>query len=99
YADVSAIAQFGFDYRSADATGLEQYTPIKDAVRPLISLNELYVLQEVTPWLNVMVGKKRLTWGAGQAFNPTDLVNVRKDPTDPTFQRAGAWLARLEVPL
>ena len=35
---------------------------------------------------------------AGKAFNPTDLLNVRKDPTDPTFQRAGAWLARVEAP-
>jgi hypothetical protein len=101
YADVSALEQLGFDYRSADQDGFEQSTFMKDAAaaRPLLSLNELYLLQEVTPWFNVMVGKKRLTWGAGFSYNPTDLLNVRKDPTDPTFQRAGAWLARLEVPL
>ncbi|MBK7857551.1 MAG: hypothetical protein IPJ65_02775 [Archangiaceae bacterium] len=101
YADVSAIAQLGLDYRSLDSSGFEQTTMWRDApgVRPLISLNELYVLHEFAPWLNLLIGKKRLTWGASLAFNPTDLLNVRKDPTDPTFQRAGAWLARLEVPL
>jgi hypothetical protein len=99
YADISAIGQFGFDYRSVDKNGMEQFELTRDSVRPLISLNELYVLHEVTPWLNFMLGKKRIVWGPGQGFNPTDLLNIRKDPTDPTFQRAGAWLARIEVPL
>jgi hypothetical protein len=40
-----------------------------------------------------------VTWGPGMAFNPTDLLNPAKDPTDPSFQRAGAWMARVEVPL
>jgi hypothetical protein len=31
-------------------------------------------------------------------LNPTDLLNPPKDPTDPSLQRAGAWLARLELP-
>jgi hypothetical protein len=101
YADVSAIGQAGFDFRTADKDGNQIASPDHDvvALHPLVSINELYVLHEFAPWLNLMVGKKRLTWGAGQAFNPTDLLNVRKDPTDPTFQRAGAWLARLEMPL
>lgn len=101
YADVSLIGQAGFDYRGLDKAGNETFTLLKDpaAVRPLISINELYALYEVAPWLNFMLGKKRIVWGPGQAFNPTDLLNVRKDPTDPTFQRAGAWLVRAEVPL
>ena len=38
-------------------------------------------------------------WGPGFAANPLDLLNPNKDPTDPAFQRAGAWMARVEVPL
>ncbi len=101
YVDLSAIALIGLDYRLMNAEGTEEYQLTRDspAARPLISINEAYVLQEAAPWLNFMLGKKRLVWGPGLAFNPTDLLNVRKDPTDPTFQRAGAWLARIEVPL
>lgn len=101
YADVSGIAQAGFDYRTADKDGNQITAPSHDVptLHPLVSINELYVLHEFAPWLNLMVGKKRLVWGSGNAFNPTDLLNVRKDPTDPTFQRAGAWLMRLEMPL
>jgi hypothetical protein len=50
------------------------------------------------PWLNILVGKKRIIWGSGLAFNPTDLINPPKDPTDPNFQRAGQWVARIELP-
>ncbi|MBL8953035.1 MAG: hypothetical protein JNK82_19820 [Myxococcaceae bacterium] len=101
YVDLSAIALVGFDYRYMNDEGVEEYQLTRDAAaaRPLISINEAYVLQEAAPWLNFLVGKKRIVWGPGLAFNPTDLLNVRKDPTDPTFQRAGAWLARIEVPL
>lgn len=101
YTDTSGIGLFGFDYRSIDPAGMERtdFTRDSPSARPLMSINELYLLHEVTPWLNFMLGKKRIVWGAGQAFNPTDLLNIRKDPTDPTFQRAGAWLARIEVPL
>ncbi len=101
YDDVSGLGQAGFDYRTVDATGNEITAPDHHVptLDPLFSVNEIYLLHEFAPWFNVMIGKKRLTWGAGQAYNPTDLLNVRKDPTDPTFQRAGAWLARIEVPL
>jgi hypothetical protein len=33
------------------------------------------------------------------AFNPTDLINPPKDPTDPSLQRAGAYMVQVEVPL
>lgn len=113
YGDVSLIAQAGGMFRGTvgvddklprletDTDGAEFAVPDHDvaATRPSVSLNELYVLHEFLPALNVLVGKKRLVWGSGQAYNPTDLLNIRKDPTDPTFQRAGAWMARVEVPL
>ena len=47
---------------------------------------------------SAVLGKKRIVWGPGLAFNPTDLLNPAKDPTDPTMQRAGSWLARVEAP-
>lgn len=101
YGDISLIAQAAGNFRGVDKNDLEYIIPDHDvpANRPLVSLNELYALHEFFPELNLMLGKKRVVWGSGQAYNPTDLLNVRKDPTDPTFQRAGAWLARAEVPL
>lgn len=102
YGDLSLIAQAGTMFRGrndADGTEVEIADHDVASLRPAVSLNELYVLHEFLPELNLMVGKKRLVWGSGQAYNPTDLLNIRKDPTDPTFQRAGAWLARIEVPL
>jgi hypothetical protein len=101
YGDVSLIAQAGSIFRGVDSDGKEIGIDDHDvaATRPAVSLNELYVLHEFRPELNVLLGKKRVVWGSGQAYNPTDLLNIRKDPTDPTFQRAGAWMARVEVPL
>ncbi|MFT3710639.1 MAG: hypothetical protein QM817_23695 [Archangium sp.] len=64
--------------------------------RPTVVLSEAYA--DVTPadHFRFLVGKKRIVWGAGLSFNPTDVLNPPKDPTDPTFQRAGAWLAEAE---
>ncbi len=60
--------------------------------------SELYASLAVAPNLGALVGRKRVVWGSGFAWNPSDLLNPPKDPTDPTFQRAGAWMVRLEAP-
>jgi hypothetical protein len=88
-------------FRTLDESGNEVAVPDHDvpAYRPLASLSELYWSYDVRPELSLLVGKKRVVWGPGLAFNPTDLLNPPKDPTDPSFQRAGAWMARVEVPL
>lgn len=101
YGDVSLVGSFAGNYRGADADGKEVVVADHNSsmAQPLVSINELYLLHEFVPELNVLVGKKRITWGSGMAYNPTDFINARRDPTDPTFQRAGAWLAQLEVPL
>lgn len=102
YGDLSLIAQMAGNFKGTDPkTGKETVVALHDvpANRPLVSLNELYVLVEPLPQLNLLLGKKRVVWGSGQANNPTDLLNIRKDPTDPTSQRAGTWMARIEVPL
>jgi hypothetical protein len=101
YGDVSLFGQVAWDYRGLDAEGREIKLPERDAAgaRPLVSLNELYLSHEFLPELNLLAGKKRVVWGPGMAFNPTDLLNPAKDPTDPSLQRAGAWMAMVEVPL
>lgn len=64
--------------------------------RPTLVLSEAYADLPLQEHFRLLVGKKRIVWGAGMAFNPTDALNPPKDPTDPTFQRAGAWLAEAE---
>ncbi|MEY3014412.1 MAG: hypothetical protein RIT45_3147 [Pseudomonadota bacterium] len=59
-------------------------------------VSELYGLFRFGEHWNLTLGKKRVVWGTGLAWNPTDLLNPPKDPTDPTQQRTGSWLARVE---
>ena len=101
YADISLFGRIAFDYRGVDENGNEIRLPDHDVAgsRPYLSLSELYLSHDFHPALNLTVGRKRVVWGSGMAYNPTDLLNPLKDPTDPALQRAGAWLAQLEVPL
>ncbi len=64
--------------------------------RPSVVLSEAYLDAPLLDGFRLLVGKKRIVWGSGLAFNPSDVLNPPKDPTDPTFQRAGAWLAQAE---
>lgn len=100
YSDLSLIYQGGWLFYDRDAAGHRVRVPHHDvpSLRPVIVPSELYLSVSPEPWLNLLAGKKRITWGSGFAFNPTDLVNPPKDPTDPTFQRAGSWVARIEAP-
>jgi hypothetical protein len=68
------------------------------AYRPLSVLSELYGSYGLREHVQLTLGKKRVVWGPGLVINPTDLLNPPKDPTDPSLQRAGAWLGRLELP-
>ncbi|MBE2249387.1 MAG: hypothetical protein IAE78_07535 [Myxococcus sp.] len=99
--DISLVGSWGGFYRGVDADGREVALADKASpqVQPLVSINELFVSHEFLPELNLLIGKKRIVWGTGLAFNPTDLLNPRRDPTDPTFQRSGVWLAQVEAPL
>jgi len=100
YADLSYVYQAGWLFYAANGDGGRASVPNHDvsSLRPFVVPSELYLSLSPRPWMNVLVGKKRITWGAGFAFNPTDLVNPPKDPTDPNFQRAGNWVARVEFP-
>lgn len=64
--------------------------------RPSVVLSEAYADLPLQDHFRLLIGKKRIVWGAGLSFNPTDMLNPAKDPTDPTFQRAGAWLTEAE---
>ncbi|HVG57975.1 MAG TPA: hypothetical protein VNA24_05430 [Hyalangium sp.] len=100
-ADLSFFLQGAWRYRGLDAEGQEVAAPVREvsAARPFISFSELYVSHEVVPALHLLAGKKRILWGTGWAYNPTDLLNPPKDPTDPSSQRVGAYMLRVEVPL
>lgn len=100
YADVSLIYQNGWLFYDRDGMGGRTRYPEHDVatLRPFVVPSELYVNFSPKPWLNFLIGKKRIIWGSGFAFNPTDLINPLKDPTDPNFQRSGQWVARIELP-
>lgn len=99
-ADLSLFWQAAGLFRGVDAGGAEVGVADQDVplYRPTAVVSELFAAWEATPHLNLTLGKKRVVWGSGMAFNPTDLLNPAKDPTDPAGQRAGAWLARVEMP-
>ena len=79
------------------STGDEASPAVQQVNHNTFLLNELYANLGFTEQLAGLVGKKRLLWGSGFVNNPTDLINPPKDPTDPAFQRAGQYLARLEL--
>ncbi len=99
-ADASFIYQKAGLYFGNDGTGQRLQLADHDVVayRPSAVLSEFYGTYNFADHFNVTLGKKRIVWGPGLAINPTDLLNPPKDPTDPTMQRAGSWMARLEAP-
>jgi hypothetical protein len=51
-------------------------------------IGELNFNYSVSPWLDLTIGRKIERWGTGYAWNPTGVVNPRKDPTDPNDRRS-----------
>ncbi len=100
-ADVSYIYQGGGFFYGRDASSGERVRVAAhdvSALHPAALISELYGTLNLGSHANLTMGKKRVVWGSGIAINPTDLLNPPKDPTDPTLQRAGSWLARAEFP-
>lgn len=61
-------------------------------------INELYLTYDVVPdHLVVVLGRHRPSWGAALSFHPVEPMNPPPDPTDPAFQRLGAWTATVEL--
>jgi hypothetical protein len=99
--DLSLVHARGWMYWGAAADGARLRLADHDvaSLRPAAIVSEAYGILPMGERLNLTLGKKRVLWGPGLAWNPTDLLNPPKDPTDPALQRAGTWLARLELPM
>ena len=61
-------------------------------------INELYATVDlVSDHLAVLIGRHRASWGSALSYHPVEPMNPAPDPTDPSFQRLGAWTAMLEM--
>ncbi len=97
YADLSLFSQQGGGYITDDGAGPHSVPDHNvAALHPFAVPSELYISSTPDEHLNLLFGRKRIVWGSGLAWNPADVLNPAKDPTDPTLQRAGAWMARAE---
>jgi hypothetical protein len=57
------------------------------------TLREGYV-QVGGPAVSLRVGKQRLAWGSGFAWNPTDRLEAPKNPLNTGLEQEGAWAVR-----
>ncbi len=65
-----------------------------------VALNELYLEASFFSAVYVTAGRRRISWGTGLSWNPTDLVNPRRDLLEPARTRAGAlFLPSIDVAL
>jgi hypothetical protein len=53
-----------------------------------LQIDELSFKYGVASWMDLRVGRKIQKWGTGYAWNPTGVVNPRKDPADPGDRRS-----------
>ena len=51
-------------------------------------VSELSFKYSVASWLDLSVGREIEHWGTGYAWNPTGVVNPKKDPSDPGDRRS-----------
>jgi hypothetical protein len=62
-----------------------------------LTLNEAYLNVELAPFLFFTLGKRRLVWGVGLSYNPSDFINPPKDPLNPREERRGVYCALLDL--
>jgi len=55
-----------------------------------VEVSEAAFSVSVAPWIDLQVGRTIEKWGTGYAWNPTGVVNPRKNPSDPNDRR-GAY--------
>ncbi len=46
--------------------------------------------------LQLRIGKQRIAWGSGFAWNPTNRVEPAKNPLNTSLEQEGAWAARMD---
>jgi hypothetical protein len=54
--------------------------------------NEIYTQVTLFDSVYILAGRRRVVWGTGLAWNPTDLVNPPRDLLEPARTRAGALM-------
>lgn len=85
----------------ADAVDGEHFEVVADhdvPADPRVVFAEAYLRLQPFEHLDVTVGKRRVVWGTGMAFNPTDILNPPRDPTDTALQRTGVPMVLVEAP-
>lgn len=61
-------------------------------------LDEAYIDINFDNYMMLQTGKQRTVWGTGIAWNPSDVLNLPKDPTDPGEQKEGVLSVKLDIP-
>jgi hypothetical protein len=62
-----------------------------------LTLNEAYLNIPLTDFLFFTIGKRRVVWGTGISYNPSDFINPPKDPLHPGEERRGVYGGMLEL--
>lgn len=62
-------------------------------------LDEAYIDINFNNRMMLRTGKQRTIWGTGMAWNPSDVLNPPKDPTDPVEQKEGILSTKFDIPL
>jgi hypothetical protein len=62
-------------------------------------LDEAYIDVNFNNRMMLRTGKQRTVWGTGMAWNPSDVLNPQKDPTDPVEQKEGILSTKFDIPL
>jgi hypothetical protein len=55
-------------------------------------VNDLYVQGSILDSIYIVAGKRRVVWGTGLSWNPTDLINPQRDLLEPARTRAGSLM-------
>jgi hypothetical protein len=90
----SALGLLDFSFDDAMAIDRDSGATIE---RPRFAVNELYADLNLGDILFLRLGKQRLSWGAGYAFNPSDPINPPKDPTASRSVREGVPALKAEM--
>jgi hypothetical protein len=65
--------------------------------RIAFELHEAFLSVPLTDFLFLTLGKKRIVWGTGLSYNPSDFINPPKDPLYPNEERRGVYSVLLEL--
>ncbi len=97
-ASVFVTAQGGYADRDPDGDSLVEVDDHDVPADPRVVFSDAYIRLQPIEHLDITVGKRRVVWGTGMAFNPSDVLNPPRDPTDPSLQRAGVPLILVDAP-